>query len=336
MAGGSILITGANGSIAIPLVKYLLTHSPDYTLVLTVRDASSKDVNTNQLREVIAQHPGGAKATVHSLNLFRLAAVHEFAQTITTQISQGVLPPLASIVCNAYYWNLVRPVEFTEEGFEKTFQATHLAHAALVLRLLGSFGPDGGGRVVFFSTDAIFPGKNSLEKITPAIPDDLELLVKPDQDKPVDNLAHGFHRYANAKLAAVMWACALNRHLEKDPKLNKIAAVAVNPGNISDSRALRTNTPGMLVFLSKFVLGPLRPLASFLDPTMRTSAAAAEDVARLATNDAHPGERGYFTLLKRDESPPDTKDEKKQEELWVRTARWAGITGEETALRGGF
>jgi hypothetical protein len=40
---------------------------------------------------------------------------------------------------------------------------THLAHVALVLELIGSFGSD-GGRVVLFSSYAHWPGKNGIEK----------------------------------------------------------------------------------------------------------------------------------------------------------------------------
>lgn len=53
----------------------------------------------------------------------------------------------------------------------------------------------------------------TVEKYPPAIPDDLELLVKP---KPgADKLGLGFLRYANAKLATVSWMYALDRHLQK-------------------------------------------------------------------------------------------------------------------------
>lgn len=81
-------------------------------------------------------------------------------------------------------------------------------------RLLGSYEPN-GGRVLLFSSDAHWPGKNSLEKYPPAIPNDLELLVKPATDETPDNFGRGFRRYAVSKLAVVMWMHALNRYLEK-------------------------------------------------------------------------------------------------------------------------
>ena len=85
------------------------------------------------------------------------------------------------------------------------------------------------------------------------------------------------------------------RYLQ-DLGLNRITAVAMNPRNLSDSRTLRTNTPQMLVFMSKFVLGPLRPLLRSSDLTLRTTTEVGADVIELAFNKASPGQRGFFTL----------------------------------------
>lgn len=65
---------------------------------------------------------------------------------------------------------------------------------------------------------------------------------------------------------------------------------------------------------------------------MRTAAEAGVDVIDLATNAAHPGERGYFTLLERDTSSPESLDEETQQRLWTKTLEWARITRENTAL----
>ncbi|KAL8849723.1 MAG: hypothetical protein Q9221_005333 [Calogaya cf. arnoldii] len=330
---GTFIITGANGSLAIPAIHHLLTKYPNCTLISTVRNASHSDQNTNTLRQTLDQFPS-ATTPIRELDLSSLSAVQFFASSIAEEITSRKLPPLTAIICNAYYWNLNNPLQTTTDGFEKTVQVSHIAHVALVLRLLGSFDPSKGGRIVLFSSDAHWPGKNGLAKYPPAMPDDLDTLVKPAADESVDHFGRGFLRYANSKLAIVMWMYALNRALEKDPKLNKITAAAINPGNLSDSRALRTNTPSSLYYLSLFVFRPLRPLLAFMDPTMRTSAEAGADVMQLATNEAYPGERGYFTLLKKDESSPESMDEEKQRKLWVKSAEWAGVGKGDTALKG--
>ncbi|KAL8654750.1 MAG: hypothetical protein Q9226_003314 [Calogaya cf. arnoldii] len=327
---GTIIITAANSSLAIPAVQHLLTDYPGYTAVLTVRNMGS-DVNTQKLRAIIAKHPN-AKTSIHELDLADLSAVHDFASNIADGIRRGSLPPLASLICNAFHWNLSGGKETTKDGYEKSFQVNHVTHATLVLRLLHSFGPD-GGRIVLLSSDAHWPGKNGLEKYPPTIPDNLQLLVTPGPDETSDNLGRGFQRYAVSKVAVVTWMYALNRYLEKVPNLRNITAVAINPGNLSDSRALRTNTPTMLVWMSRLVIQPLRPLLRFMDPTMRTAAEAGFDVIDLATRAAYPQERGYFTLLKPDVSAPDTLVEESQQRLWERTMQWAKIRQEDTVFK---
>lgn len=122
----------------------------------------------------------------------------------------------------------------------------------------------------------------------------------------------------------------------KDPKLSNITAVVINPGNLSDSRALRTNTPWMLFFMSKLVIQPFRFLLRFIDPTMRLASQAGVDVIDLATNKAYPGDRGYFTLLKKDVSAPDSLNEETQQKLWVKSMEWDRINRKNTALTAAF
>ena len=48
---------------------------------------------------------------------------------------------------------------------------------------------------------------------------------------------------------------------------------------------------------------------------MRTAAKAGVDVAGLAMNTAHAGDRGYFTLLQKDASAPDSMGEEMQQRI---------------------
>lgn len=210
---GTVVLTGANGSAAVWTVRYLLKHHLDKHLVLTVRDTSDADANTRTLRNTIAEHPD-ASVTIRPLDLSKLAAVHEFAKNLADEVTRGEVPRLESIICNAFYWNLSSAQETTSDGYEKTFQINHIAHSVLVLRLLDSFAPS-GGRVVLFTSDAHWPGKNSLEKIPPSIPSKLDELARPPSDQSEDHLAKGQNRYALSKLAILMWTYALNKHLQK-------------------------------------------------------------------------------------------------------------------------
>ncbi|KAK3935419.1 hypothetical protein QBC46DRAFT_422630 [Diplogelasinospora grovesii] len=141
-----------------------------------------------------------------------------------------------------------------------------------------------------------------------------------------------FLRYALSKLAAVAFMYALNRRLEQDPALSGVTAVAINPGNLTDSRAMQTNTPQSLVWAQRLIVRPLQPLLKLKDPSLRPSAAAAVDLVELATNRAHPNERGCFLYLEKTDSSPVSMDRDKQEKVWAKSLQWAGITNENTTL----
>jgi NAD(P)-dependent dehydrogenase (short-subunit alcohol dehydrogenase family) len=207
---GTILFTGANSSLGVPAAQHLLSTYPEYTVIFTVRNASESDTNTTNLRSVIFRFPN-AKATVHALDLSNLSAVHAFADRIASDISNGKYPPLAAIVANAYYWNLLKGPEITSDGFDKTLEVAHIAHSALVLRLVGSFGEK--GRVVLLSSDSHHPGKNVQETYPPVIPSNLDDLINPTCD--ADKKGRGYQRYATTKLAITTWMYPLNRYLQK-------------------------------------------------------------------------------------------------------------------------
>lgn len=325
---GTIIITGANGSIAVHTVQHLLTKAPDNTLILAVRNISDSDPNTKRLREIVGRFPN-SKAWIRSLDLSTLKDVHDFADAVTAEAVRGMLPPLVAIICNAFHWNMIADPEMTEDGFEKTFQINHISHSALVLRLLGNFGP-GGGRVVLFTSDSHYPGCNGLEKYSPGLPDDIDKLV--EAGPVIDQQGRGFQNYANSKLAILMWTYALNRYLEKHETLGNITAVVIDPGSITDSRALRTNTPAVLSYVQKLILQPLRPVLRIIAPDMRRSADAGIDVAELAINEKHADERGYFRLMVPGSSSTESLDAVKQEKLWKRTAEWAKISDGDIAL----
>jgi hypothetical protein len=71
-------------------------------------------------------------------------------------------------------------------------------------------------------------------------------------------------------------------------------------------------------------------------PTLRTVGPAAIDVVEIAVSPKFAGQRGFFTLLDKDQSSPESLDEAKQSKLWTETLKWAKITKENTALQGAF
>jgi NAD(P)-dependent dehydrogenase (short-subunit alcohol dehydrogenase family) len=208
---GSALLTGANGSAGVHAAEHLLKTYPELTTILTVRSTASNDVNTNNLRRVIAKYPD-AKVSLHELDLANLTAVKEFTTTLKTDINTGKYPPLKAIICNAFYWNLIVAPELTVDGFDKTFQVNVIANVAVVLCLLDSFCPD-GGRINVISSVAHYRRKNPLSPYVADIPEDMDELVHPPND--LNRQGHGVLRYGISKLVLTTWTYALNRHLEQ-------------------------------------------------------------------------------------------------------------------------
>ncbi|KAJ8066071.1 hypothetical protein OCU04_005163 [Sclerotinia nivalis] len=331
MEGGTVLITGANSSLAIPSVEYLLTNYPNYTVLLTVRNPS--DENTQRLRKVLSNFPE-ERSSIHKLDLGSLAAVQSFADTIKSDITVTKLPPLSSIICNAFTWSISTGLKFSEDNYESSIAVNHLAHLSLVLRLLGSFQPERGS-IVILGSDSHYPGNNGLEKFPPNLPDDLELLVHPAPDK-IGEVGRGFQRYGLSKAAAIMGMYQLNKRLSRDPLLSNISAVAMDPGGLPDSRCMSSGVPPAWRILMKGVLGPLQPLLKHLIPTLRSTKVAAADLIEIAIGKQYRGSSGYFVILNKDESSPESRDEEKQLDLWKKSMDWIKITEDQTPLKGAF
>ncbi|TVY85677.1 WW domain-containing oxidoreductase [Lachnellula willkommii] len=355
---GTIILTGANGSLGIHAAEQLLKAHPEFVTIFTVRNAAESDANTESLRKVIARYPG-SRASIHQVDHANLSAIHEFASKISSAITAGEYPPIKSIICNAAYWNLVADSELTEDGYDKTLQVSHIAHVALLLRLIGNFADS--GRIVLLSSIGHYRRPNAMTSHLPEIPDNIDQLNHPLPDK--DKQGRGFQRYANSKLVATTWMYALDHYLQQvsstscymahrdippvkclpinlyfqNRKFKNITVVAINPGGLGDSRVFTTNTPRSIQLTQRFILKPFMwVINSLVDPTFRSSADAGVDVAELAVGKARPGERGYFTLLDKDESDPITRDPELQQKVWQKSLEWAKITKDNTALKEAF
>ena len=211
---GTILLTGANGSLAIPAIEYLLSVYPSFTLVLTVRNDSDEDRNTAELRRTISGHPS-ASVVVRKLNLGSLDEIRSFSAVLRSEIEDGKLPRLAAIICNAMTWKLSGGSAFSEDGFESSIAINHLAHFTLSLHLLSAMDSQ-RGRIVFLGSQAHWPDKAGLSKGFPTkLPEDLELLVHPQPDAKGEEMGRGFQRYAVSKLVITMAMYELNRRLKK-------------------------------------------------------------------------------------------------------------------------
>ncbi|KAJ4294805.1 hypothetical protein N0V88_005039 [Collariella sp. IMI 366227] len=211
---GTIILTGANGSLGLGFVQALLASYPKHTLIATVRNPSSKsDPNTAILQNLVSNHPKNL-VQIEPLDLASLSNVRSFADRISTKISNNSLPAISAIVCNAFTWSLTGQ-KHTPDGYEASFQVSHLSHMLLVLKLLGSMDTT-AGRIIMLGSEAHYPEKGSpLSKLRARFPKDLEELVQPRADEPGQVHDRGFQRYGTAKLANVVFVEDLNGRLLK-------------------------------------------------------------------------------------------------------------------------
>src|SRR5215471_14649643 len=116
----TVVITGANVGIGFATAKFVAA-LPRWHVVLACRNAAKANAAIIVIRNA---HPE-PHVTFVPLNLFSLASVRRFPQLL----AERGLPPVSGLILNAGGINMkARSLEFTEDGFERTFQLNFLGH----------------------------------------------------------------------------------------------------------------------------------------------------------------------------------------------------------------
>ncbi|KAH5246005.1 hypothetical protein HBI71_182810 [Parastagonospora nodorum] len=328
---GSVLLTGANGSLAIPMVKYLLDAYPDFTLILTVRDDSEADKNTAELQEVVAGH-SDAVTSIRKLDLASLKEVETFCNDLRSEIGNGKLPRLSAIICNAMSWRLSGGPSYTGDGYETIMAINHLAHFSLSLRLINSMDAQ-RGRFVFLGSEAHHPLRAAFSKGYPtAIYSDLDLHVHPEPDKPEEELGRGFQRYGTSKLVTVMVAYELNRRLKQNKDTESIRVVTIDPQNLIDSKTFMRSHVPMFIKVLMTIGSWLLPLLRLFQPALASVQQAAKPVVDLAVADEYAGQEGYFEGNAKVGSSFYSLIESVQGMLWAKSVEWCGLRAEDSVI----
>ncbi|CEN60823.1 hypothetical protein ASPCAL03256 [Aspergillus calidoustus] len=328
---GTVLLTGANGSLALGFVEAFLAQYPGHTLIATVRNTSpEKDPNTAKLMQLVAKHPG-ADVHVEALDLGNLAGVRSYAENVAARVSSKELPRISAIVCNAATWSLGDGQRFTSDGHEASFQVNHLAHYLLVLKLLGSMNTT-SGRVVMLGSIVHYPEKrNPLSSLVARIPDNMEELLKPEPDAAGQAHDRGFQRYGTSKLANVIFAEDLNSRLQQDPELSNITVTAVDPGGLPDSRGQVQQRRAVRVIMA--TLNVFMPVLRYVTTGLRTSKDSGRDLVAVSVGSEFQAKRGYYVGVNKAEGAQVSHDEQVQRRLWEACWKWAGLSPEETVLQ---
>ncbi|KAJ5332783.1 Short-chain dehydrogenase/reductase SDR [Penicillium brevicompactum] len=329
---GTIVITGATGSLALQAIQQIISMYPSISIIATARDpkASPKSPYLLQLEETRSHH-GASKFLIEYLDLSSIPEVRAFTSKIVGLVDSQELPPIKAIFCNAFTWSL-DGLRFSSDRMESTFQVNHLAHFLLVLRLLQSMDHE-LGRIVMFSSEVHDPENiNPLSKLGAKLPtnENLDQLIKPGPDRIGSEHDMGWRRYANSKLANVMFMQSLNKRLQKSPKLSKITVTAVDPGGLVESRAHEAQrTINRILF---WLFAMMLPIVNVFTNKLRSNANSARDVVALGLGPEFASRRGHFNGRRAQPPARISEDDERCEALWKACWKWVDMKQSDTCV----
>jgi NAD(P)-dependent dehydrogenase (short-subunit alcohol dehydrogenase family) len=210
-----------------------------------------------------------------------------------------------------------RSLEFTEGGFERTFQLNFLGHFLLANVLIEQMSAT--ARIVFVSNDLHDPAATRTGKFMPP------------KYGPVEDPAHGIGtaaklqpmaRYATAKMYAMMTAYELDRRLRRMGR--PVTVNSWSPGVVPTTQAGRDMNPLMKKIMTSgwFV--------NFMGSHLASEEEAARALGGLITDAKYSGISGrYFDGFKEIPSSVESRDETKARTVWQQSSRLAGLSQDD-------
>jgi NAD(P)-dependent dehydrogenase (short-subunit alcohol dehydrogenase family) len=287
----TVVITGANVGIGFATAKYLAA-LPDWHVVLACRSVSKANTAIAVIRRT---HPDSHVSFI-PIDLFSLSSVRR----LPAELAQRQVPPIGGLILNAGGIDMkAKSLEFTEDGFERTFQLNFLGHfllANLLIKYMTALA-----RIIFVSSDLHDPAATRMGKIAPP------------RYGPVEDLARGtgtakklhpMARYGTAKMYAMITAYELDRKLRKMRK--PITVNSWSPGVVPTTQAGRDMNPIMKKIMTS------RWFVNLMGSHLATEEEAAQALGGLVTNAKFIGVSGrYFDGFVETLSSIESRDERK-------------------------
>lgn len=301
----TVVITGANAGIGYATASYL-AGLPEWHVVLACRN----DAKARAAADAIKRAHPGARVTCAPLDLCSLASVRHLPQWLT----QAELPPIHGLILNAGGINMkAKSPEFTEDGFERTFQLNFLGHFVLANRMVDHLAAS--ARVLFVSSDLHDPVATKMGRIAPP------------RYGPVDDLAYAagtaarlrpMSRYGTAKLYALLTAYELGRRLREAGR--DITVNSWSPGVVPTTQGGR-DMPALLkmVIMSRWFV-------RFMGSHLSTEHEAARALGGLLVNPEYAGVSGrYFDGFREIPSSVESRDPAKARSVWAQSVALGGL-----------
>ncbi|EED22670.1 short-chain dehydrogenase, putative [Talaromyces stipitatus ATCC 10500] len=287
----SILITGGTSGLGYHCALNVARKYPDYQIIIASR--SDPNSSANALNNALNQK------NVRFLPL----DLSSLAQWETNQF-----PPIHSLVFNAAL-QFPGDVQYSIDGFEKTFAISHIGHA-LLFSLLRPHLAD-MARVVIVSSGTHDPAQKS--GMPDAYYSSAGELAHPTGQSLKNN---GRQRYSTTKLVNVLYGYALHRRFEAiNKKSGKHWTVAAFDPGFMPGTGLARDYSALQRFLWLKVLPKILPLLRLLlTPNTHTVEHSGKMLARLVIeSDEEIGSGAYYEGPKRIKSSDASYDQDKQE-----------------------
>jgi light-dependent protochlorophyllide reductase len=309
----TVIITGANVGIGFATAKFLAA-IPDWHVVLACR---SEEKAKAAIAAIKSTHPD-SHVSFARLDLYSLSSVRRLPAALTAM----QLPPIAGLVLNAGGNNMkAKSPEFTEDGFERTFQLNFLGHFLLANLLAKRMTQP--ARMVFVSSDLHDPTATKMGKMAPP------------RYGPVEDAARAagiaakmppIARYGTAKMYAMMAAYELDRRFQQAKM--QITVNSWSPGVVPTTQAGRDANP----IVKKLMMRPW--FIRFMGSHLTTEEEAGRALGGLVTDEKYSGVSGrYLFRFHEITSSIESRDESKARSVWEQSAKLAGLSQEEAEHR---
>lgn len=309
----TVIITGANVGIGFATAKFL-SAQPGWHVLLACRNESKARQAIDSIKQA---HPNSLVGFV-PLDLFSLSSVRR----VPGLLAGMQVPPISGLILNAGGFNMkAKSLEFTEDGFERTFQLNFLGHFLLANLLVKQMTPP--SRIIFVSSDIHDPAAVKLGKLLPP------------RYGPVSDAARGagsaaklhpMARYGTAKMFAMMAAYELDRNLRQSRR--SVTVNSWSPGVIPTTQAGRDMNPLMKKIITS------RWFVNFMGSHLSTEKEAGEALGGLLIDPKYADVSGrYFDGFKEIPSSLESRDESKAKAVWEQATKLVGLSREDVDFR---
>jgi NAD(P)-dependent dehydrogenase (short-subunit alcohol dehydrogenase family) len=299
------IITGGNSGLGYQCTKYIALENLDNHIVIASRNMEK----SRQAATEIAAKTGNPHIYAMLLNLASPASVRNFSKTI----ENSDLPPLYGLVCNAIASS--SSIEYTDDGFEMTFETGHLGH--FLLANLLSRNMQDNGRIVFVSSDQHNPPK-LIGKV--CYTDALDLACPKKSNHTM--------RYSGTKLCNLYCTYEMAAQI-KNETTKSVTINAFNPGFMAD-----TGLGGSAKSAGERIIKRIAPVFAHLLGTYSSAKKSGELLADMMTGKQYENITGkYFDRGKEVLSSELLYNKANAVNLWERSVELTQLQQSETFFK---